>query len=127
MNPESPAVTMGTDPVNCYAFPVRYNAHWQGGAITDMWVKGAVTLCGHESTTGATVTLTAEAYAQYRREETTPADGAWPTLWGDLPVALGRINAVWVPLSWLPPMALAWPGRGSSSVSAQRRTKGAMR
>ncbi len=115
------------DPPDCYAFPVRYSDGWQGGAITDTWVKGAVTLCGHESTAGATVTLTAEAYAQYQREETTPADGAWPTLWGPLPVTVGRINAVWVPLSWLPQTALTWPGRGSSGVGNSRRTKGVMR
>lgn len=127
MKTDLQAATPLNDPCDCYAFPVSYSDRWQGGAITETWVKGAVTLCGHESTAGATVTLTAPAYAQYRREETTPSDGAWPTLWGSLPVIVGRINAVWVPLSWLPSTALMWPGRGSSSVSAWRRMKGAMR
>lgn len=97
-----------------YAFPLPGRPRWVGGSITETFVKGVVTICQRMTTEGVTVTLFPEVYAQWRREQDEQPD-TWPTLWGDLPVAEGPKNAVWVPLAWLPRGRLAVPGRGSVS------------
>lgn len=109
-----------TDPAGSYPFPVAYDDRWQGGAITDTLVKGVVTICRRESVAGVVATLDASAYAQWRREETTPEADVWPTLWGDVPVEVGRINAVWVPQAWLP-RSMALPTRSTTSELVRRR------
>jgi hypothetical protein len=80
------------------------------------WCIGGVSFCANATTAGVVVTLTHEAYARWRQEETTPAEDVWPTLWGAVPVQVGRINAVWVPLSWLP-THVAMPSRGTAAIA----------
>lgn len=110
------------DPVDAYPFPIAYSDRWQGGAITDTVVKGVVTICQRQTVAEVVVTLEASAYARWRQEETTPTEDVWPTLWGDVPVQPGRINAVWVPLAWLP-KTMVLPGRGTARglMPARRR------
>lgn len=111
------------DPRDAYPFPIPVNHRWQGGAITDTVVKGVVTICQREQMTDVMVTLEASTYAQWRREETTPETDVWPTLWGDVSVQPGRINAVWVPLTWLPRQVVL-PTRGSTSGLTKGRERG---
>ena len=91
-----------------YPFPIALSTTWQGGTITDT-VNKALIVCqrhsgGEPDPFGASAyaTLCDAAWARYVAEETTPADRVWPTLWGAVPVRAGPINAVWVPLRWLP-------------------------
>lgn len=115
---------LGRDPPDAYPFPVAVDDRWQGGAITDTLAKAWI-LCGQRHTVAdveaaVCVTLTPEAYAQWGAESTTPADRCWPTLWGRVRVEVGCINAVWVPLMWLPRGRLRAPTRGSVSVAMRK-------
>lgn len=114
---EQAVLAMKGDESTHYAFPVRYDRRWQGGAITDT-VAQALIVCGRQQDhatveAGVRVTLTTDAFAQWAQEWTTPKDHRWPSLWGAVPVAVGRIHAVWVPLARQSPPRCRQPGRGS--------------
>ncbi len=115
---ETTALTESMDEPTHYAFPIRYDHRWQGGAITDTLAK-ALIVCGQSQDKADVeaevyVTLAPDAYAQWVAEWTTPDDHRWPTLWGRVRVQESRINAVWLPIAWLPTQLGRMPGRGSA-------------